>query len=311
MKRPRWGFVLATAGGVGASVLLLRATEWTHLRDAWVRLTPFQWGVGFLAYVGFVALKGVRCSVLLGGGFDRRELMGIVAAQTFWSNVLPIRAGDLSYVLLMRQRAGVTTARGVASLLVASFLDLGALLVLGAVLGGVFWRTYSAAFRGVTLMCLAGAALEGALVFGARWAPPTLWERVATALERLSRLGGSLGRLVRELRSQMEHRGFLEGVVWSFGVLGVRFAFQIYLLEGMFGEMSVSQGLLALTFAGLVNLLPIQGVANLGSIEVPWTWALVSVGVPVSEAIASGFALHGVVLVYSMGVGAIAWVLLR
>lgn len=311
MKRPSWGFFLATAGGFVASVLLLHETEWSHLRDAWVRLIPFQWGVGFLAYGGFVALKGVRYSALLGGGFNRRELMGIVAAQTFWSNILPIRAGDLSYVLLMRQRVGVTAVRGIVSLFVASFLDLGALLTLGAVLGGVFWRTSPLVFRGVTLLCLIGVVLEGALVVGARLAPARFWERIATALGRFFLLGRGLERLVRELRSQMERRGFFEGVFWSFVVLGVRFAFQIYLLRGMFGEMSVFQGLWALTFAGLVNLLPIQGVANLGSIEVPWTWALVSVGVPVSEAIASGFALHGVILVYSVGMGVIALVLLR
>jgi hypothetical protein len=312
MKRPSLGFTLATVAGLAASLALLRATEWSDVHEAWTRLTPTRWAVGFVAYVAFVVIKSARFSVLLGGGFDRRELFGIVAAQTFWLNALPIRAGDLSYVLLMRRRAGVAATRGVASLLVASFLDLCSLLTLGAVLGFALTKASSDAtvIRLLTLLCVVGVVCGAVAVVGIRVLPEAFWNRGASALGRVPVIGGSLFRLADELRCQTWSRSFVYGVAWSFLSLGSRFAFQVYLLNGMFGNITTLQGLFALTFAGVVNLLPIQGIANLGSIELPWAWAMTCVGVSTGDAVASGFALHAVVLLYSLGIGAMSLVLL-
>jgi len=305
MKRPSVGLALATLAGVGASAVLLRETEWIHLRGAWTRLSPVHWGVGFAAYVAFVGVKSIRYSVLLGGGFNRRHLFGIVAAQTFWSNALPLRAGDLSYVLMMHRRADVPPTRGVASLLVASFLDLWTLLALGAVVG---FAAAAGTGRVLSLFCLVGVAGGAFALVGAHRI--AIGKRYISALEGVPLLGRHVRRLADELERVTWDRPFLCGVVWSLVSLGARFAFQLYLLKAMFPGIRLSQGLFALTFTGLINLLPIQGVANVGSIELPWTWALTLVSVSTGEAVTSGFALHAVVLVYSIGVGALSLALL-
>ena len=63
--------------------------------------------------------------------------------------------------------------------------------------------------------------------------------------------------------------------------------------------------------ASLSNLLPINLVANLGTLEAGWTAAFTAMGIPLETAAATGLAAHLWALVFSALFGAVAWFLLR
>ena len=62
--------------------------------------------------------------------------------------------------------------------------------------------------------------------------------------------------------------------------------------------------------ASLANLVPINLVANLGTLEAGWTAAFVALGVPLADAAATGLATHLWALVLHAVFGLLGWVVL-
>ncbi len=306
----RWArAAIVSALGIAVAYVLLRSTSWEAIADAIALLTPGRLAVGFALYLLFVGLKAARFASLLGGVTSRRLMYGILCAQTFWSNILPMRAGEVSYVHLVRSRKQASGAGGVASLVVAGILDLWWMLCIAVVLG-VALRGMAANDPALaTLTAAAGVGVVAIPVGGmvSRRAPAGF----AARLGAVPLVGGLFVRTADELRRQTWSRPLVTGLAFSGLALACRYAFQLYLLDTMFGGITWMQGLFALVFAGLANLLPIQGIGNVGSIELPWTWALILVGVKHTDAAASGFALHGVVLAYAVVTGLLSLALLR
>jgi hypothetical protein len=62
--------------------------------------------------------------------------------------------------------------------------------------------------------------------------------------------------------------------------------------------------------AAAANLLPVNLVANLGTLEAGWTAAFTALGVPLGLAAATGLAAHLWGLVFAAAFGTVAWVAL-
>ena len=62
--------------------------------------------------------------------------------------------------------------------------------------------------------------------------------------------------------------------------------------------------------ASLSNLLPVNVIGNLGTLEAGWTAAFTALGVPVSVAAATGLASHIWALIFAAIFGAIAWLVI-
>jgi uncharacterized membrane protein YbhN (UPF0104 family) len=310
----RWRFVVASVAGLAAAVLLLRTTTLGEVVSGLAAVRPVDLTVAFVAYVLFVAAKSARFRALLALAPQRAmPLFGIVCAQTFWSNLLPLRAGDISYVVLLRRRATASGAEGVASLVVASLLDAWWMLVVAAAAGGYLRVQGTASTAVVTLTGVAlGGIVAGVIAFGAAQRLSEHARRPAeSALLRVPVVGRHLAALPATLARQSHAARLWRGMAYSSLATALRYGFQVYLLHRMFADVSPAQALFALACAGLVNMLPIQGVGNVGSVELPWTLALTAAGVRRATAVASGFALHGIVLVFAAAVGLLSVGVLR
>lgn len=290
-------FVLLSAAGAAGLVWIARGIEWSDLWTPARRLGAAGLAVGFAAYLLFVALKALRFAAFLKLPFSR-ALYGVVCAQTFWSNILPMRLGDLSYIPLLKDRMGEPVDRGAASFLLAGLADAWMRLALSASLGAYFLaRVESPALRIFTWFSVAGCAAAAAAVPLAR----LNWR-----VDRLPFLGKQLAQLQKELQRQTPAPLLAKGALYSALCLAARFGFQLYLLWAMFPDLSAAQGLFAMTFTGLANLLPIQGFAGIGAAELPWAWALSLVGSDGNTAVSSALTLHATALLYAAGAGVLS-----
>jgi uncharacterized membrane protein YbhN (UPF0104 family) len=80
-----------------------------------------------------------------------------------------------------------------------------------------------------------------------------------------------------------------------------------FLLAGMGFRWPAAHVVGGSAVASIANLLPINLIGNLGTLEAGWTSAFIVLGVPPETAAATGLASHLWALAFAAGYGAVAW----
>ena len=83
-----------------------------------------------------------------------------------------------------------------------------------------------------------------------------------------------------------------------------------FLLAGMGYRWPVAHVVGGSAVASLANLLPVNLIGNLGTLETGWTAAFIALGVPPDVAAATGLASHLWALLFAAIYGAAAWAIL-
>lgn len=269
--------------------------------------------VGFVLYSLLVWSKALRFRELLELDVPVRQLAPILALHTFWGNLLPMRSGDLSYIYLMKRREGVDETKSVASLMLASIIDL--MLLLGFMVG-IGWLLRSNLIGELSrtilfvapLMMLCALAIllftactapNACIAFASYCAKPLLhFEK-----RPITWLVDKCLNVIHELTHIRFDRRFSK--IWGYSLLGlaIRFGFQCYLAREMGIDVSVVRLTFALAFTSIFNLLPVQSVGNFGTVEFPFAWVLMRFGTEKDLAIVAGFSLHLIILLYCIPLG--------
>ena len=268
---------------------------------------------GFILYSLLVWTKALRFRELLELDVSVNQLTPILALHTFWGNLLPMRSGDLSYIYLMKRREGVDETKSVASLMLASVIDLMLLL---AFMVGTSWAlrshllgqlSYSILFvlpflifcALALLLSTACAAPNACLTVASYCAKPLLQFQIRPVNWFVNKYLD----VVHELTHIRFDWRFCK--IWGYSLLGlgIRFGFQCYLAREMGIDVSVVRLTFALAFTSIFNLLPVQSIGNFGTVEFPFAWVLMRFGTQKELAIVAGFSLHLIILLYCIPLG--------
>ena len=305
---------LPTVLAVVVAYFLLKQIDLQQIPQTLSRLSINALLIGFLCYCLLVLAKALRFRALLNLESRVHHIFPILALHTFWGNILPMRTGDVSYVYLMQRRQKVDATQGIASLLVASLIDL--VLLMGLVIGTAWLlRTELRNTFSGTVLYLAPFLIGGGLIvvvvfvyvapsiclkFADRWTAPFLRlnKRFITWVVNKGL------EVLRQLTAFRSNRRFLEVWLYSLLCLVIRFGFQCYLVVEMGVEIPMTEVLFALAFTNVFNLLPVQTVGNFGTTEFPFVWLLNHFGTSVEVATVTGFSLHILILLYCLPLGA-------
>ena len=304
---------LPTVLAVVIAYFLLKEIDIQEIPKTLSRLSIQALLIGFACYCLLVLAKALRFRALLNLDSSIHQIFPILALHTFWGNILPMRTGDVSYVYLMQRRQKVDATQGIASLLVASLIDLVLLMGLVVATAWLLRAELRHTFSG-TVLYLVPLLIGGVLIAGVVFiyiAPNfcvRLAERCAAPLLRLQKQSISWAvnkglTVIQELTGFRSNRRFLE--VWAYSIvcLAIRFGFQCYLVTEMGVDIPVREVLFALAFTNVFNLLPIQTVGNFGTTEFPFVWLLNHFGTSIETATVTGFSLHILILLYCLPVG--------
>ncbi len=282
------------------------------LRSIPIKVLLFAFAIYFLS----LPFKALRYRLILDVNVKLHRLVSIVSLQTFWTNILPMRTGEFSYVYLLKRDEKVSATKGIASLMSASIIDVLLILI---IMTGMAWgfrrdllEQSNLSYWILFVLPLFGIAiiLSTAIVFlflsdvGVRAV-----EKVATSARRiritiLARLVESFAELLREVTDLSLNWRLLGIIGCSIANLGLRFSMQCYLVQAMKMDLGIIEIMFALSFTSFFNMFPIQTLGNFGTVEVPWILALTGLGVSGEYAIISGFSLHILTLFYSLLLGA-------
>jgi uncharacterized membrane protein YbhN (UPF0104 family) len=304
-SRPRRG------GWLAALVLPLLVLPWLLAQlDARALARTFdQLGYGWvlagvgcgLVYQLFRALRFGRLMRVTGS----RALVATLCLHGVVRNLLPAWLGEAAGVWLFRRRHGVGSGSGGASIVLARTIDLAivmatgsALVLLGQLPDGVpdraAWGLVGALLAAVTGLLL--------VVLAERWLPAG-GEQRASAIAAAQRL---LAESSSTLRHAMAHRVLVpataaSALMWA-AMYGQHYAF----VRALPFDLSAIDVLWIQILIIPIRLLPLHGVADLGSHEAAWFAGATIAGLGASAAAALAVATHVLVFVALAGYAAVA-----
>lgn len=306
-------FAIPTVLAVGISVILLREIELKEIPETINRIPIHALLIGFVCYCLLVLAKTLRFKTILGLESNIFQVFPILTLHTFWGNFLPFRTGDISYVYLMRKRQKVEATQGIASLLIASIIDLVLLILLMSTTALLLLPKLSGKLSLSILFLipsLFGVVLV-TLIILACTAPNVCLLIAEKCLQPLSNLKNrhimwcveKCSTIIKEITSFRFNFLFFKIWIYSLLCLVIRFGFQCYLVSEMGVEIPMIEVLFALVFTNVFNLLPIQTVGNFGTTEFPYVWLLNYFGTTLNIATITGFSLHLLILLYCIPLG--------
>jgi len=305
--------VLPTILVIIISFFLLREIELNKIPETISRVSVKAITIGFICYCLLVLAKTLRFRTILRLDSRVHHVYPILALHTFWGNFLPMRTGDISYVYLMQRRQNVEVTQGIASLMIASLIDLVLLVGLMAASVMPLLDKLSSHFSRTILFLiplLIGIGLMSVMVFACT--APELCKSIAMKCARplLRWEKRPLTWIVNNIISIVDHLTVFRLnthllKVWGYSLLCliIRFGFQCYLVTEMGVDIPLIEVLFALAFTNGFNLLPIQSIANFGTTEFPFAGLLKLFGTSFDIAVATGISLHLLILLYCLPLG--------
>ena len=306
------GFLVSVLIAVGIVFLLLRLTDVSPslLLKTLRGVSPVALALGFMLHLFTYLLRSFRFRLLIHSARPSPgSLFQIVTVHNLMNHVLPFRAGELSFVYLVRSLHRVPVAEGLGTLAICRIMDLMA-----------FALFYPVA---IILLYHQGFAFPS-YVWIVLWAVVPLFFFLAAVLVLLALRGKALVRHLRrfldrtpvsvsglvgrtldkleEAAYSFEHLGtrkvYLGAFLLSLGILAVIYLAVYVLLAGMGYPMQILLVVFCSTLATLGFLLPLYSFGGFGTLEAGWTLGCVMAGFSKEMGMASGFSFHIIVLGY-------------
>ncbi len=258
-------------------------------------------------FIVTIVLRGLRLLLLLPPRtLSLRRAALVAAAAQAASQVVPARLGELALPVLLGRVCGRDLTSGAATLLAARTLDLAALgaWTVGACAAAsaahpAVWATGGLLLLAPLLLPWVTRTVDRA---AQRWmqrpGPPKRWaERLHRLHAAIVELRASKGRLALAAACSLA----MWGSVWTFTW------FVLAAMGHRWPPVTVAAGS---AVASVANILPLNLFANFGTLEAGWTAAFASFGVPVQTAAATGLAAHLWAFLFTVTLGAVAWLIL-
>jgi len=309
-RRLGWKTLLSVVISLAVVALVVTQLDLGQLMEVMSRVSPGWLGAAVVVYMLNYILRTLRFRLLIPGRSLRFwPLFSVTALYGMFLYLMPAKSGEVSLLALLKARLGVDLSESTATLVVARFYDFLSIALFLPLVLIAFWDRLPPTISYSTLAFLGLMALVAAAYFLwlRRWspaAPPTAdgmtggWRtrvrrwlhRVAARLATLSHMPGQ-GRLLA-----------LTILIWL--AIYVNF----YLIAGSLGYwLEFGQVVILSLLMVPLTLLPLQGVANLGSHEVGWVATLTLFGYSANEALAVAVGSHVVLLTLVLLLGIAGW----
>ncbi|MBI4439877.1 flippase-like domain-containing protein [Candidatus Woesearchaeota archaeon] len=253
--------------------------------------------LSFLFYGLCQIIRALRFRLLIGKRIGIVNMIRISFIHNLANNLLPAKAGELSYVYLIK-KSGLRFTFSISSLIVARVFDLVALsllLILSLLFASIPFALPGSVLTAAFLVFILGIALVFMLLF--------FTKRISPILRRLCPKK-FLGHLDDTLQIMESHRGNIPSITSHSVLIWVLHLSSFYFLAASLGAgISFWQAIFISVFYVFLPVLPFHGIAGFGTSEAYWTIMLVLFSMPRESAIALSFALHSLNVLFYVILG--------
>jgi glycosyltransferase 2 family protein len=310
-----WKFI-GLALSLGLAWYLLSQVDFNEFMEIARRVPLWSLVTVFIFYLLLNFFRSLRFRTLLErNDLPLRTLFPITLYHNFLVRTLPFKAGELSYVVLMRRYLNLSVGDGFISLVGSRLFEL-LLVALGCAIG-LLGVTDRMADQGLPIELVALGGLVAciiALYFAGMLTRLAirLWRLVAH-IGPLSKvdLESKLSRMALQLDKMREPRLFLSTLLFSTCTYGLSSAFNLLLMSVIGVETSFTNMIAINSIAMLAAFFPISP-GEVGIVESGWTFGLVTLaGVDMSTAASIGFFIHAIQLICALLSGILGYGLLQ
>ncbi|HEC20365.1 MAG TPA: flippase-like domain-containing protein [Gammaproteobacteria bacterium] len=262
-----------------------------------VNIDPVWMAIGLLLFFLNYALRAHRFRLLSYSSTPSPlNTFGVSALHGMFNYLLPAKLGELAYPLLARSHLGLTTSEGTATLIVARFWDFAIIALLLPFVATFFtgglpsWALFSTlGFSGLIIMALAG-------IFWLASRPPS-------AFSEGGRIKTELGRLAAGLRNAHNQGNHTQLALLSVGIWLCIYGNFYCLVRALGVDTTLFEMAVASTLLLPITLLPIQGLANIGTHELAWVTTLRLFGHDMETSLQIAVGTHFLLLLFVLILG--------
>ena len=273
----------------GLCLPLLRYVDLKTLIDVIGAASPL-WLVGAtFAFGWYQWLRTQRFYLLVIPQGSKGLLFGTISVHTFLNGVLPAGVGEGAFVYLLKRLHQVPFLRGTSSLLCARLIDLTLFSFLFFVV--FFWLRHRLPEPLVWGMVLVVGLLVGMLAFlwSAAFSRNWILKKLKIKSHRLSRYFEDFNVSWRQMSDKRVLRSLIG---YSIGMWLAMYGFFFAVIHALRFDLGAEDVLFLYIALFPISLLPIRGIANLGTHEATWVAALVALGLSLKEATTLAFSSH-------------------
>jgi uncharacterized protein (TIRG00374 family) len=272
------------------------------------------WGVYFI----YLQLIRLRFSVLMHSKkIGLWSMFSIVTIHNLCNRLLPLKTGEASYVYLLKRQHALPAAEGTATLVIARIFDyvtVSLFFVLSSLLLLKSTPPYVAKVTLVisVLLLLSIIILFSITAVGLRMI--AFLEKIFawTKLDRFSVTSVVIKKsheVIDSFRIISSIQTYLYAFLISSLSWGCMFFMYYLLLRGMNLNTHILKVVVGSTFCVFTNILPLHGVAGLGTYETGWTLGFLMVGFSKAVSISSAFIVHLFFLITGITYGLIGFMI--
>ncbi len=274
---------------VGLLALLIEwAFGWVRLLAPWAEVAPAGLLLALALMLASHALRAWRVAdhFAIHGRFA--AVLALSLQHNLWNNLLPMRAGELSFPILMRQRFGTDPAHALAGLFWIRLVDAQVLAALA--LGSLLWlaKVEGLALGVVGLALIAPFALWSVRGLLARWAG----EASATTASP-GRRGGKAAAVLRKVLAGLPRDAahFARGVLLTWANWLLKLSALTWVLRQFMAIGWAGAGLGVLG-GEVTSVLPIHAPGGFGTYEAGMLAALLPQGLGLAAATQAAINTH-------------------
>ena len=260
-----------------------------------------------MVYFVSICLRALRFNWLINNGTYHKisihQLLPVVLVHQFYNRILPFRAGEASYVFLLKTIYSYDVSASISSLLLARIYD--ALAVMMIFLLSLFFFAGEYAFYESIIIALSLLLVLSLLLWKLKALIRFMGRIFCAVTEKLYQNTGKMPKWVLQVETAMRNIeveiscfSTFKSIFWlilsSLGIwIGVFAMFYLFMCACQvvpFSTASFWQVVVGATVSIYTFVLPINVIS--GPMEASWAMGFVMVGVGQSAALASGFGIN-------------------
>jgi glycosyltransferase 2 family protein len=246
----------------------------------------------FLVYL----LRARRFRFLLNNNISFAKVFSITCYHNFFNMVLPARIGEFSYSVMLKKES-IKVTESISHIIVSRIYDLFGIVLLFSLSLFVFLNGHLKIYA----LLIFVSVIFGYIIFS------FFLDKLIKILNKITNPNSKIIKFKDWLNqiliniNDFSYKKRMWLILNSLIINLLMFIFGYVLLKGLSVDLSIWAIFVGGTLSFLTTILPIQGMFNIGTMELGWVFAYVLVGMSKDQAILTGIFYHIINIVFTIG----------